>query len=182
MPSSVIYGKYISIPRKGPSDYFYRCMEHSVDLSAKTFVQAISPSPARNVLRKIKNALQVTSNVDSNTVNLDELDAHLGNFDFDNNSEDEEDEGDDGNEEALDAEGGPADALGKALLLVKQVCTLQSLLSSQALTHGPFRFVLLLRLGHFSRNLANRLKYQFFSFSSGFVLDGPLCTHSWTGF
>jgi hypothetical protein len=29
-------------------------MEHSVDLSAKTFVQAVSPSLAQKILKKIK--------------------------------------------------------------------------------------------------------------------------------
>ena len=31
---------------KFPSNHVCGCMEHSVDLSAKTFVQTVSPSPA----------------------------------------------------------------------------------------------------------------------------------------
>jgi hypothetical protein len=48
--------------------------------------------------------------------------------------------------------------------------------------HIYFRFVLLLRLGLFSRSLASRLKYPFCSFSSGSVLAGLLYMHFLKGF
>ena len=87
-------------------------MEHSVDLSVKTFVQAVSPSSSQKVL-KMKKALQVASEDDSGTFNLDDLDACLADFNFD----DDNDDNDEKNGE-VDA----ADSIGKALLLVKQVC------------------------------------------------------------
>ena len=71
-----------------------------MDLSAKAFVQAVSPSSAH-------------------AIDLDELDAHLG---FDDDDE-EDNEGDDGEaKEVLEAEVDAADSIGKALLLVKKVC------------------------------------------------------------
>lgn len=79
-------------------------MEHSVDLSAKTFVQAVSPSSARKLLKKTKG-----------DVGDDNPSAHnLENFDFEDGDDGEEDEG-------LEAELSAADSVGKALLLVKQV-------------------------------------------------------------
>jgi hypothetical protein len=89
---------------------------------AKTFVQAASPSPAQKILKKMKKALQVASDDGSGTFDLDDLDTHLANFDFDDNNN-EEIESDGGEEEgALEEEVDAADSLGKALLLVKQVC------------------------------------------------------------
>ena len=97
-------------------------MEHSVDLLAKTFVQAVSLSPARKILKKMKKALQVTSDDGSGTFDLDDLNTHLANFDFDDDTN-EEIESDGGEEEgAQEEEVDAADSLGKALLLVKQVC------------------------------------------------------------
>jgi hypothetical protein len=104
-------------------------MEHSVDLLAKTFVQAVSPSSARKILKKMKKALRVVSDNNSSTFDLDNLDVHLGGFNFDDN-DDEENEDDDGDEEALEAEVDAADSIGKALLLVKQVCALWLLIPS----------------------------------------------------
>lgn len=105
-------------------------MEHSVDLSAKTFVQAVAPteSSARKILKKTKKTPQVTSNDDSG--------AHLTDFSFDDDDDDdEENEGDDGEEEeALEVEVDAADSVGKALLLVKQVCLTWLLSSSQTFT------------------------------------------------
>jgi hypothetical protein len=102
-------------------------MEHSVDLSAKTFVQAVSPSSARTILKKMEIALQVASNDSSGTFDLDDLEARLDGLDFDDDDDgddegddDEKNEGDDGEEEG-GAEEDAGDSIGKALLLVKQV-------------------------------------------------------------
>ncbi|KAF8156025.1 hypothetical protein B0H34DRAFT_517919 [Crassisporium funariophilum] len=97
---------------------YIRCMEHSVDLSAKTFVQTISPSSARKVLAKIKRAFKATSIDDSNTFDIDELDTRLADFDFDEGEEEEDDEVDDA---ALEEDFDAADSIGKALMLVKQI-------------------------------------------------------------
>jgi hypothetical protein len=101
-------------------------MEHSVDLSAKTFVQAVSPSSAQKIIKKVKRALQREADDDSGTVDLDDLDARLVDINFDDDDDNVEFEarfeGDDGEEdEALEAEFHAADSVGKALLLVKQV-------------------------------------------------------------
>ena len=98
----------------------YSCMEHSVDLSAKTFVQAIAPASPRRILKKMKTILKDASIDGSGAFDLDDLDARLANFDFEENGDD----GDAGegseDEEADDAED-TADAIRKALYLVKQV-------------------------------------------------------------
>ena len=99
-------------------------MEHSVDLSAKTFVQAVSPLSARSILKKMKKALRVANNT-SGALDLDDLDARLTGFDFNDNDDDEENdeqEHDGEDEEVLEAEVDAANSVGKALLLVKQVC------------------------------------------------------------
>jgi hypothetical protein len=49
MPSGVTYGiVFIALFTEVSSKPFCRCMEHSVDLSAKNFVQTISPSSQKN--------------------------------------------------------------------------------------------------------------------------------------
>ena len=113
------YIQYVYLPSlTKASNHLYSCMEHSVDLSAKTFVQAVSPSSARAIVKKMKKAIEV-SNDGSGTLDLDELDAHLAGFD---DNDDEENEGDHGEaEDVLEAEVDAADSIGKALLLVKQV-------------------------------------------------------------
>jgi hypothetical protein len=102
-------------------------MEHSVDLSAKTFVQAVSPSSARKILKKVKKALPVTSDDDSGTLDFDDFNARPADFNSDDDNN-EETKGNDGEEEALEAEVNTADSIGKALLLVKQVCLSRLLL------------------------------------------------------
>jgi hypothetical protein len=106
---------YIGLFTEASSNLFCRCMEHSVNLSAKTFIQAISPSSSRKIL-KMKKALQVAGNDDSGTFDLDDLDARLADFDFGDEGDEETEE--DGEEVEVDA----ANSIGKALLLVKQVC------------------------------------------------------------
>jgi Ca2+-binding EF-hand superfamily protein len=98
-------------------------MEHSVDLSAKTLVQAVSPSSSRKILKKMKRALQTVGDDNSGTFDLDNLDTHLADINFDDDS----DEGNEsGNEEEDELEElHAADSVGKALLLVKQVCRLR---------------------------------------------------------
>ncbi len=115
------YIRYVDIdlyPDCARSNPFLRCMEHSVDLAAKTFAQAISPSSSQRFL-KMKKALQVASDNNSGAFDLDDFDACLADFDNDDN-DDEEIDG--GNEEETDVDA--ADTIGKALLLVKQVSSL----------------------------------------------------------
>lgn len=100
---------------------YIRCMEHSVDLSAKTFVQAVAPSSSRKILKKMKKALQVVSDDDSGTFDLDDIDARLANFNFGDDNDEEIEGEDDEEDEALEAEVDTAAAVGKALLLVKQI-------------------------------------------------------------
>ena len=52
-------------------------MEHSVDLLAKTFVQAISPSSSQKVLQKMKKALQTMTGNDTSTYDLEMILMHV---------------------------------------------------------------------------------------------------------
>jgi hypothetical protein len=88
-------------------------MEHSVDLSANHFVQAVAPSSAQKVLKKIRSAF---AGIDiNNDLDLDGLDARLVECDLDGG--DEEDDDDKVSSEEFDM----GDSIGKALALVKQV-------------------------------------------------------------
>ena len=91
-----------------------------MDLSAKTSVQAVLPSSAWAILKKMKKALKVANNDTSDIFDLDELDARLTAFDFD---DEDKDSGENYSEdkETLEAEVDASNSIGKALLLVKQV-------------------------------------------------------------
>ncbi len=100
------------------SNSMQRCMEHSIDLCARHFVEEVSPSSMAKLLKKIKKAF---GDADiSDTVDLDVLDAQLAGIDL--AATDEEKDG--VNEEALEtdfSEFDVVDSVGKALALVKQV-------------------------------------------------------------
>jgi hypothetical protein len=89
-------------------------MEHSIDLSAKHFVNAVAPSSTRKLLKKIKHAFEGVEL--DNDLDLDTLDAWLAECDFNEVEEDE----DEGSGETFKME----DSIGKALALVKQACGL----------------------------------------------------------
>jgi hypothetical protein len=89
-------------------------MEHSIDLTAHHFVQAVSPSSASKLVKKIKKAFEGADI--SDTVELDELDSRFAGFDFANKEEEGGDEDDDS-----DSQFDVVDSVGKALALVKQV-------------------------------------------------------------
>ena len=86
-------------------------MEHSINLSAKHFVNAIAHSSTQKLLKKIKNVFDGAELADD--LDLDVLDAHLAECDLD----DVEDEDEDESGELFDM----GDSIGKALALVKQV-------------------------------------------------------------
>ena len=90
-------------------------MEHSIDLAACHFIQDVTPS-TQKIIKKIKHALQDADIED--TVDLDALDAHLASRDFDGNGDSEAEDGDEEIFDNFDI----ADAVGKALALMKQVC------------------------------------------------------------
>lgn len=91
-------------------------MEHSIDLAACHFIQDVAPSSTQKIIKKIKHALRDADIED--TVDLDALDAHLASRDFDENGDSEAEDGDEEIFDNFDI----ADAVGKALALVKQVC------------------------------------------------------------
>jgi hypothetical protein len=85
-------------------------MEHSIDLSAKHFVNAVAPSSTQKLLKKIKHAFEGVEL--DNDLDLDALDARLAECNF----EDVEEEEDEGSGETFEM----GDSIGKALALVKQ--------------------------------------------------------------
>ena len=88
----------------------YRCMEQSVDLSAKHFVNAVAPLSTLRLLKKIKTAFNGVEF--NNDLDLDALDARLAECDLEGIEDDKIQPG-----ESFDM----GDSIGKALSLVKQV-------------------------------------------------------------
>ena len=85
-------------------------------VAACHFIQDVIPSSTQKIIKKIKHALQ-DANIDD-TVDLDALDVHLASRDFDGNGDSEVEDGDKEIFDNFDI----ADAVGKALALMKQVC------------------------------------------------------------
>jgi hypothetical protein len=90
-------------------------MEHSIDLAACHFIQDVAPSLTQKIIKKIKDTL-CDADVED-TGDLDVLDAHLASRDFNGSGDSETEDGDEEIFENFDI----ADAVGKALTLVKQV-------------------------------------------------------------
>jgi len=88
-------------------------MEHSMQLGSEHFIKVVSPTAGTAVLKKIKRVL---NNAEAGDMyDLDRLNNELAGI---------EDEGDD--RDADDTEFDAGDTIGKALALVKQVCTFTS--------------------------------------------------------
>ncbi|KAG6806576.1 hypothetical protein H0H92_010774, partial [Tricholoma furcatifolium] len=84
------------------------CMEHSLHLAAKHFVEAVAPASPKSLRKKIEAALSRARELGA--LDLDELDKALSQFNLD--ALDDMNEEDDFT---------PGDSLGKALALVKQI-------------------------------------------------------------
>jgi hypothetical protein len=97
-------------------------MEHSVHLAAGKVVEGMSPTSHAKLVTKLRNAIKRARNEDDET-NLDKLDLELANMDLDQGDADDSDD-----KEEIDA----GDAIGKALALVKQVCSCTTNPSSYA--------------------------------------------------
>jgi hypothetical protein len=93
-------------------------MEHSIDLSARHFVQEVSPSSTSKLLRKMKKAFEDADI--SDMVDLDVLDSHFAGFNF---TADEGEVGEDAPDTDF-SQGDVVDSVGKALALVNQVSLL----------------------------------------------------------
>jgi hypothetical protein len=87
-------------------------MEHSLHLSAKHFVEAVTPSSPKKIAQKVKCAL--TKAQHEGDIDLEQLNMELEGFD----GEDDSGEDEDGDH---DTDFNVGDAVGKALALVKQV-------------------------------------------------------------
>ena len=102
-------------------------MEHAVHLGAGHFIQVVSPTSARILVKKIKKAFH-NAQLDNDNIAFDALEADLGGDDDDNNNADDaNNEADDNDEDADDeaADFTVGDTIGKSLALVKQVSTVQ---------------------------------------------------------
>lgn len=96
---------------------YIRCMEHSLHIACKHFVEAIAPASPKKIRKKVQVALQKAS--EDGNLDLDKLDNALAMLDLENDGDPEDPDADDSEDEASLK---PGDALGKALALVKQVC------------------------------------------------------------
>ena len=102
-------------------------MEHPIHLGAGHFIQVVSPTSARILVKKIKKAFH-DAQLDDDNIDFDALEADLGGDDDDNdNADDANNEADDNDEDADDeaADFTVGDTIGKSLALVKQVSTVQ---------------------------------------------------------
>ena len=155
---------------------YLRCMEHSLHLAAKHFVEVISPVSLASIRKKATAALKLAR--EGGHLNMEELDKALYAVDAgDNNTEDGYSSGDgDGYDDETAFT--PGDALGKALALVKQV--VHSLFAC-AFAHYIIRFVCHLKREHSSSRLAFRSASSLLNSFSGFVHDGRHFTSSLIG-
>ena len=110
----ILYARLVQTVIRAYPIFTGRCMEHSLHIACKHFVETIAPASPAMIRKKIKAALQIASV--NGELDLDELDNELATLDLENS----EDSGDN-----ADVEFSHGDALGKALALVKQVITPQ---------------------------------------------------------
>ena len=105
---------------------FPRCIEHAVHLGASHFIQVVSPTSACILVKKIKKAFH-DAQLDNDNIDFDALEADLGGDDDHNNADDANNKADDNDEDADDeaADFTVGDIIGKSLVLVKQVSTVQ---------------------------------------------------------
>jgi hypothetical protein len=93
-----------------------RCMEHSLHIASKHFVEAVAPASLTSIHKKVKAALVKAHN--NGKLNLDEFDEALSWINFGNQNDGD---GDDDDNDDDDSNFTPGDSLGKVLALVKQV-------------------------------------------------------------
>ena len=92
-------------------------MEHCIHLGAGAFINAVTPTAARNVMKKVKNTLKCVQLGDE-SLDLKEVTAALEAAEA--TSKDDSDIGDGKDDEDFNV----GDASGKILTFVKQVCAL----------------------------------------------------------
>jgi hypothetical protein len=98
-------------------------MEHALHLGAGHFIQVVSPTSGRRLVKKIKKALR-DAEVDDDNIDFDALEANLGCDNNDDNDDDEDDDDDDDDDAASEAaDFSVGDTIGKSLALVKQAST-----------------------------------------------------------
>jgi hypothetical protein len=90
-------------------------MEHAIHLGAGHFIQVVSPTSARLLVKKIKRAFR-DGELNDDSIDFDALEADLRG-----SSDDDNDDDDGAASEAADFTVG--DTIGKSLALVKQVST-----------------------------------------------------------
>jgi hypothetical protein len=160
-----------------------RCMEHSLHLAAKHFIEVISPVSLASVRKKAAAALNLAR--EGGHLNMEELERALFIVDAANN--DDEDSNDystgDGLDMDDDPEFMPGDALGKALAFVKQVCCMCFSILAVGTAHSSiFRFGCHLKQETFSSLLARKLVLSLSNSFFGFARDGHHCTSFLIGF
>ena len=92
-------------------------MEHCIHLGTSAIVKSVTPTAARNIMKKIKNTLKHVQLGDE-SFNLEEVNAVLEAAEI--AGEDGSDARDDEDDEDFNV----GDASGKTLAFVKQVCAL----------------------------------------------------------
>ena len=118
----ILYVNHLPLEPQPGSLNAIRCMEHSLHLAAKHFVEAVAPPSPTSIHKKVKAAL-VKAHINGG-LNLDEFDKALSEIDLENvGDQGDGDENGNGDDDGDYDESSftPGDSLGKALALVKQV-------------------------------------------------------------
>jgi len=149
-------------------------MEHSLHVAAKHFVEAVAPTSPTAIRKKVKAAIQKAKA--SGTLDLNEVDEALSDVDLlqDWDVNGDENDGPDVDDSDLD-DFSSGDSLGKAIALVKQVRSIYLPRFFSSIDH-IFRSESPLRQGSSSKNHANKLAFNPWSYCSGSARDGDLST------
>jgi hypothetical protein len=108
-------------PQPSPQPFFQcirvRCMEHSLHLAAKHFIESVSPVSPASIRKKAAAALKMAR--EGIHINMEEFEQAMSVVDVDYDDRDSNGSGPDDWDK--DTNFTPGDSLGKALGLVKQV-------------------------------------------------------------
>jgi len=144
----------------------FKCMEHTIQLSTKAFINAVNPQAPKNK-RSTKNGTVSVEDVEDE----DGIDDNEAEWLSDWLREEEEPDEQEPDDDVVDFTAG--DILGKALALINQVYLFDPLIF-----HAKFstcRFTLLLKPSNISHCAVNLSMYQLLSLRSGFRHDGAQC-------
>ena len=170
-PRSMIFCKQLlNASILGANLIINRCMEHSLHLAAKHFVQAVAPSSPQKVAQKIKHVLQKAQV--NGDVDLHEPNKEFIGFSFDDGGSGDENNSDE--DDCNDTNFNAGDSLGKAQALVNQASF--NIFYSYSIAKKVLRSRHHHKHMHSLTSHVHKLRSQHSNFSYGSELDGHLST------